>query len=201
LDNEKDIFDLLRESSDNLTEQPSAEAWTRLERKLKTTRKTKRKRRPMLLQITVVTGIILLLFTVAMASWYITHQHQQILRGKQRFAAMQFMMGEWTFSDKKATDVMTWELKDSATIVGEKFLYLDDLLISRFPVLIRNQGKDNVLVFNNKFYTLSDMRYETFIFKAKDNEEVKIRKIADDRYTLSFGEGIVFVFKKGEDGE
>jgi hypothetical protein len=197
LNNEKDIFEQLRESSENLTEQPSAEAWTRLERKLKTVRKTKHKRRPMMLQIAVVTGIFLVLVTAALATWYITHEQQMLLKGKRQFANLQFLTGEWTFAEKKATDIMTWELRDSTTMVGEKYLYLDDLLVSRAPVLIKNQGKDNVLVFNNKNYVLNDMRYETFIFIAKDKEEVKLRKIAEDRFTISFGEGIVFVFKKG----
>ena len=61
MENEKDIFDLLREESENLSEAPPSDAWQRLEKKLTKTRKIKRKRRPMELQLI---GVVVAAFFV-----------------------------------------------------------------------------------------------------------------------------------------
>jgi hypothetical protein len=197
LDNEKDIFDLFRESSEDFTEQPPVEAWTRLEKRLVTVRKRKRPvRKPLQLQLPAIALAILLLLLIAV-SWFFTHQHQEILRGRKEFAQLYFLQGDWLASDKKTEDRLIWAFKDSLTLVGEKSLYFADNLLSKTPILIKNQGQNNVLIFNNKTYKLKEIVNETFIFKAKDEEEVRLRKADDNRFTISFGEGMIFVFKRG----
>jgi hypothetical protein len=196
LDNEKDIFDLFRESSEDFTEQPPVEAWTRLEKRLVIVRKRRRPvRKSLQLQLPAIALAILLLLLVAI-SWFFTHQHQEILRGRKEFAQLHFLQGDWLASEKKAMDKLTWVFKDSLTLVGEKSLYFTDNLLSKSPILIKNQGQTNVLIFNNKTYKLKEIVNETFIFKAKDKEEVRLRKADDNRFTLSFGEGMIFVFKR-----
>lgn len=197
MNNEKDIFDRFRESSEDFTEQPPAEAWTRLEKRLVTVRKRKRPvRRPLHLQIPAIAGAVILLLLISALSWFFTHQHQEILRGRKEFEQLHFLKGQWVFSEKKTLDVMTWDFKDSLTLVGEKSLYFTDNLLSKTPISIKNQGKNSILTFNNKTYTLKEIVNNTFIFLSKNNEEVRLRKANDDRFTLSFGEGIIFVFKR-----
>ena len=197
MDNEKDIFDRFRESSEDFTEQPPAEAWTRLEKRLVTVRKRKRLvRKPLNLQLPAITVAVILLIVVSALTWFFTHQHQEILRGRRAFAQLHFLQGQWHFSDKKTRDVMTWDFKDSLTLVGEKSLYFTQNLLSKTSIAIKNQGKNNVLVFNNKTYVLDEIVNETFIFLAKDKEQVRLRKAGDNRFTMSFGEGIIFVFKR-----
>jgi hypothetical protein len=196
LDNEKDIFDIFRESSEDFTEQPPAEAWTRLEKRLVTVRKRQRPvRKPLSLQLPVIIFTFILLFLIG-ATWFLTQEHQEILRGRKAFSQLYFLKGQWHFSDKKTMDIMVWDLKDSMTLMGEKSLYFTHNLLSKMPVSIKNQGKNNVLLFNNKTYILQKIVNDGFVFQSKDKEEVHLRKANKDRFTLSFGEGIIFVFKR-----
>jgi hypothetical protein len=198
LENEKDIFDLLREQSEQLSEAPSTEAWQKLERKLKTTRRTKTVRKPLRLQLVVVSALLGLLLIIAIVGWMATRQHEQILRGRQQFSQLHFLSGEWVFSDGKTTDNINWVLGDSLTLVGEKIVTYDENVLSKMAFTIKNQGRDNLFVFNNKQYFLKEVINNTFIFESKKKEEIKIRKSSDNRFTISFGQGIVFVFRRDE---
>jgi hypothetical protein len=198
LENEKDIFDILREQSEQLTETPSTKAWDKLERKLKTNRRPKTKRRPVNMQLAAVSLLIGLLMIIGIIGWMAARQQEQILRGRQEFAQLHFLDGEWTFSDGKTTDKVNWVLGDSLTLVGEKILAYDDNILSKMAFTIKNQGRENLFVFNNKPYTLKKVINNTFIFESKKKEEIKIRKSSDNRFTVSFGQGIVFVFRRNE---
>ena len=94
MENEKDIFDLLREESENLSETPPTEAWQRLEKRLSKTRKVKRKRRPMQLQLVAISIAVILILLVGVVSWYVTKQHEDILRGQREFADLRFLNGQ-----------------------------------------------------------------------------------------------------------
>lgn len=196
MENEKDIFDLLREESENLSEVPPSDAWQRLEKKLTKTRKIKRKRRPMELQLIGVVVAVLLLIVVGVVSWFVTFQHQEVLRGRQEFAGLRFLEGEWSLLDNKMRDVMAWQLLDSLTLEGEKSLFFSDKIISKAPISIRNKGKSNILVFENKTYFLKNTTNNNFIFVSEKNQEVRLRKANNNRFTISFGEGIIFVFNR-----
>ena len=196
MENEKDIFDLLREESENLSEAPPSDAWQRLEKKLTKTRKIKRKRRPMELQLIGVVVAVLLLIVVGVVSWFVTFQHQEVLRGRQEFTGLRFLEGEWSLSDNKMKDVLVWLLPDSLTLEGEKSLFFSDKMISKAPISIRNKGKSNILVFENKTYFLKNTTNNNFIFVSEKNQEVRLRKANNNRFTISFGEGIIFVFNR-----
>ncbi len=196
MENEKDIFDLLREESEKLTETPPTEAWQRLEKRLKTTPKRKRKRRPMELQLIGVIIAVLLLSVIGVVSWYITFQHQEILRGQRTFAGLRFLKGNWTLSDKKTLNTIEWEMKDSFNLTGEKSVFFDKIRLSKMPIQIKNLGKDNVLIFNNTTHYLKEVKNDAYFFESKTKETVHLRKASNDRFTISFGEGIVFVYKK-----
>jgi hypothetical protein len=196
LENEKDIFDLLREESEKLTETPPTEVWQRLEKRLKTTPKRKRKRHPMELQLIGVIIAVLLLSVIGVVSWYITFQHQEILRGQQTFAGLRFLKGNWSLSDKKTLNTIEWEMKDSFILTGEKSVYFDKIRLSKMPIQIKNVGKDNVLIFNNTTHYLKEVKNDAYFFESKTKETVHLRKASNDRFTISFGEGIVFVYKK-----
>lgn len=197
--NEKDIFDLLREESENLSEAPPSDAWQRLEKKLTITRKTKRKRRPMELQLIGVVVAVLLLIVIGVVSWFVTFQHQEVIKGRQEFAGMLFLRGEWSLSDNKMTDIMVWQLTDSLTLEGEKSLFFSDKLISKAPISIKNKGKSNILVFENKKYLLKSTTNDSFIFSSEKNQVVRLRKATNNRFTISFGEGIIFVFNRKQE--
>jgi hypothetical protein len=198
LENEKDIFDLMREQSEQLTEAPSTEAWKKLERKLKTTRRPKRTRQPVRLQLAAVSVLIGLLLIIGIVGWMAALQQEQILRGRDQFSQLRFLDGEWIFSDGKTTDKINWVLGDSLTLVGEKVLAYDENVLSKMAFTIKNQGRDNLFVYNNKPYALKEVINNTFIFESKKKEEIKIRKSSDNRFTVSFGKGIVFVFRRDE---
>ena len=198
MDNEKDIFDLLREQSEQLTETPSTEAWQKLERKLKTTRRPKRTRRPVRMQLAAISVLIGLLLIIGIVGWMAARQQEQILRGREQFSQLRFLDGEWVFSDGKTTDKINWVLGDSLTLVGEKLLAYDANVLSKMAFTIKNQGRDNLFIYNNKPYALKEVINNTFIFESKKKEEIKIRKSSDNRFTVSFGKGIVFVFRRDE---
>ena len=193
---EKDLFDLFREESDNLNETPPPAAWNRLEKRLSSTAKRKKKRKPLQLQLVLVVAIVALLLLLGFVSWFVARQHEDLLRGRREFAELKFLRGEWSSNDGKTTDLMTWKLRDSLTFITNKMLYYDGTLISNTSLSIKNQGKDNVFNFNNQNYELKEIKNNTFIFKAKNRSEIRLRKSTDDRFTISFGEGMVFVFKK-----
>ena len=198
MENEKDIFDHLREQSEQLTEIPSTNAWKKLEGKLKTTRRAKRARKPVRMQLAVVSAIIGLLFIMGIISWLTTRQQEQILRGRNQFAQLYFLEGEWIFSDGKTTDKINWVLGDSLTLVGEKTVLYESNTLSKMAFTIKNQGRENLFIFNNKPHVLKEIINNTFIFESKKKEEIKIRKSAGSRFTISFGQGIVFIFRKNE---
>jgi hypothetical protein len=198
LENEKDIFDSFREQSEQLSEAPSTEAWQKLERKLKTTRRPKRTRRPVQMQLVVVSAIIGLLMIMGIVGWMAARQQEQILRSREQFSQLRFLDGEWVFSDGKTTDKINWVLGDSLTLVGEKMLAYDENVLSKMAFTIKNQGRDNLFIYNNKPYALKAVINNTFIFESKKKEEIKIRKSSDKRFTVSFGKGIVFVFRRDE---
>lgn len=198
MDNEKDIFDLLREQSEQLTETPSTEAWQKLERKLKTTRRPKRTRRPVRMQLAAISVLIGLLLIIGIVGWMAARQQEQILRGREQFSQLRFLDGEWIFSDGKTTDKINWVLGDSLTLVGEKLLAYDSNVLSKMAFTIKNQGRDNLFIYNNKPYALKEVINNTFIFESKKKEEIKIRKSSGNRFTVSFGKGIVFVFRRDE---
>ena len=198
MDNEKDIFDLLREQSEQLTETPSTEAWQKLERKLKTTRRPKRTRRPVRMQLAAISVLIGLLLIIGIVGWMAARQQEQILRGREQFSELRFLDGEWIFSDGKTTDKINWVLGDSLTLVGEKLLAYDSNVLSKMAFTIKNQGRDNLFIYNNKPYALKEVINNTFIFESKKKEEIKIRKSSGNRFTVSFGKGIVFVFRRDE---
>jgi hypothetical protein len=148
------------------------------------------------LQLIGVVVAVLLLIVVGIVSWFVTFQHQEVLRGRQEFAGLRFLKGEWELSDNKMTDVMVWQLSDSLKLEGEKSLFFSDKLISKTPILIQNKGKNNILVFENKTYFLKSNNNNSFIFVSEKNQEVRLRQAHDNRFTISFGEGIIFVFNK-----
>jgi hypothetical protein len=193
LDNEKDIFDLFRESSEDFTEQPPAEAWTRLEKRLVTVRKRKRPvRKPLQLQLPVIIFTVILLFLIAI-TWFLTHQHQEILRGRKEFAQLHFLKGQWQFSEKKTVDIMTWDFKDSLTLMGEKSLYFTHNLLSKTPVAIKNQGKNNVLVFNNKTYMLQKIGMMVSFFYPRTRKKCAFVKPVKTVLRCRLGRGL-FLF-------
>ena len=174
MENEKDIFDLMREQSEQLTETPSTEAWQKLERKLKTTRRPKRTRRPVRMQLAAISVLIGLLLIIGIVGWMAARQQEQILRGREQFSELRFLDGEWIFSDGKTTDKINWVLGDSLTLVGEKLLAYDSNVLSKMAFTIKNQGRDNLFIYNNKPYALKEVINNTFIFESKKKEEIKI---------------------------
>ncbi len=193
---EKDLFDLFREESENLVEQPQAETWQRLEKRLITSRKRRQKRKPVPTHWLVVAATILLIIIVGVVSWVVTREHEALLRGKKEFAALQFLEGKWSASEGKMGDELVFEAKDSTILRGVKTLKFKDILIKNDTFLIQQRGKNTIFTFKEQPYTLKHTDYQTFIFLASDGSTIRLRRNLEERFTLSFDEGIIFVYKK-----
>lgn len=193
---EKDLFDLFREESENLVEQPQAETWQRLEKRLITSRKRRQKREPVPTHWLVVAVTILIIIIVGVVSWVVTREHEALLRGKKEFAALEFLEGKWSASEGKIDDALVFEAPDSTILRGVKTLKFKNVLVKNDTFLIQNKGKHTVFTYKNQPYTLKYTDYQTFTFLATDGSNVRLRRNIEGRFTLSFDEGSIFVYKK-----
>ncbi len=196
MNEEKDIFDLLRESSEKLEEKPSAKAWEKLENRLSAKRKIKRPRRTPQLQLLAISVALTLLLSIGVASLYITKQNEDVLTAQKHFAALHFLEGEWVFSDGKTHD--TWFCKSVSPLhmMGEKKVYFGNTLLSMTSFSLKNQLKNNIFTFNGEPYLLDLVKNDTYSFQSKKGRKIRLRRSAEHRFTLSFDEGLVFLFKK-----
>lgn len=192
---EKDLFDLFREESENLEEQPKAETWQRLEKRLVSSRK-RRQRKPVPTHWIVVAATILLIGIGGVVSWVVAREHEAIRRGQKQFAALQFLQGKWVASEGKIDDLMVFEAKDSTILRGVKTLNFKGDLVKNDTLFIQNKGKQIIFSYKNQRYALKETKGETFSFFSTDGSSVRLRKSMDGRFTLSFDEGVVFIYKK-----
>ncbi len=193
---EKDLFDLFREESENLTEQPRAETWQRLEKRLVTSRKHRQKRKPVATQWLVVAATMVLIAIIGGVSWVVAREHEAVLKGRKEFSSLKFLQGNWTASEGKVGDALVFEAKDSMILRGIKTLTFKDILVGNDTFWLQNKGKNTVFKYKNQDYFLNELNNQTFLFLAKDGSTIRLRQSAVDRFTLSFGEGVVFVYKK-----
>jgi hypothetical protein len=193
---EKDLFDVFREESENLVEQPQAETWQRLEKRLITSRKRRHKRKPVPTHWLVVAVTILLIIIVGVVSWVVTLEHEALLRGKKEFAALQFLGGKWSASEGKIANEIVFEANNPTILRGVKTLKFKDVLVKRDTFLIQSKGKHNIFTYKNQNYKLKNTDSHTFTFSANDDSSIHLRKSSDSRFTLSFDEGVIFVYKK-----
>lgn len=192
---EKDLFDMFREESENLVEQPQAETWQRLEKRLATSQKRRYKRKAVPTQWVVVAATIVLIAVVGAASWFVTREHEAILRGRKQFAELQFLKGHWSASEGKIGNDLVFELSDSTILRGVKTLKFKDILIENDSFLIKNKGKNTIFIHKKQEYTLKSSDNQMFIFIASDGSIVHLRKSEGKRFTISFDEGQIFVYK------
>ena len=193
---EKDLFDLFREKSENLIEQPRAETWQRLEKRLVSSHKRRQKRKPVPTQWLVVTAMMVLIAIVGGVSWVVTREHEAILRGQKQYASLAFLKGRWTASEGKTGDELVFETTDSMILRGVKTLTFKDILVANDTFLIQNKGKNIVFRYKKQDYKLKSNDNQTFKFMNVDGSVILLRQSADNRFTLSFGEGVVFVYKR-----
>lgn len=192
---EKDLFDMFREESENLVEQPQAETWQRLEKRLATSQKRRQKRKPVPTQWVIVAATIILIAVVGAASWFVTREHEALLRGRKQFAELHFLKGHWSASEGKIGDELVFEATDTTILRGVKTLKFKDILVEDDSFLIKNKGKNTIFIHKKQEYTLKNSDNQTFTFIANDGSTVRLRQSADNRFTLSFDEGQVFVYK------
>ena len=193
---EKDLFDMFREESENLVEQPQAETWQRLEKRLVSSRKRRHQRSPVPTYWRGVAVAILLLAIIGFVSWVVTREHEARLKGQKQFAALQFLQGKWVASEGKIDDSLVFESTDSTILRGVKTLKFKGDLLKNDTLLIQNQGKQIVFSYKNQRYALKETDGVKFLFFSTDGSIVRLRKSTDERFTLSFDEGVVFVYKK-----
>ena len=215
---EKDLFDMFREGSENLTEQPATESWKRLERRLTSARETQ-KRRPMPLQLMVVVATVALLLTAAVVNWVVARDHQMRLKNQNAFDSLQFLIGKWSASEGNVIDELVFEPQtqnsksdpqnsksetqnskldpqNSKILRGIKTLQFKDLPIQTDTFLIENQGKKTIFKIKNQVYELKNVGNSAFLFVAEDGSVIRLRQGETGRFTLSFGEGQIFSYKK-----
>ena len=208
---EKDLFDMFREGSENLTEQPATESWKRLERRLTSARETQ-KRRPMPLQLMVVVATVALLMTAAAVNWVVARDHQMRLKNQNAFDSLQFLIGKWSASEGNVIDKLVFEPitqnsksetqnptldpQNAKILRGVKTLQFKDLPIHADTFLIENQGKKTVFKVKNQVYELKNVGNSAFLFVATDGSVIRLRQAEAGRFTLSFGEGQIFLYKK-----
>lgn len=193
---EKDLFDLFREESENLVEQPQAETWQRLEKRLVTSRKRRQKRKPVPTHWRVVAATILIIIIAGAVSWVVAREHEALLRGKKEFAALQFLEGKWSASEGKMGDELFFEAQDSTILRGVKTLKFKDVLVGNDTFLLQQKGKNIIFNYKNQPYFLNYTDFQTFTFSATGGSTIRLRRNIEGRFTLSFGEGLVFVYKK-----
>ena len=219
---EKDLFDMFREGSENLTEQPATESWKRLERRLTSARETQ-KRRPMPLQLMVVVATVALLLTAAVVNWVVARDHQMRFKNQEAFDSLQFLIGKWSASEGNVIDELVFETQaqnptqnskpetqnpkpdpqnpklktqNPKILRGIKTLQFKDLPIQTDTFLIENQGKKTVFKVKNQIYELKNVGNSAFLFVATDGSVIRLRQGETGRFTLSFGEGQIFLYKK-----
>ena len=191
---EKDLFDLFREKSENLTEQPTAATWQRLERRLASARG--RKRRSVPLQLIVAATAVALFACIGIVSWVVTREHAAVLKNKKQFSELTFLVGKWSASEKNVGDVLVFEQKDSAILRGLKTVEFKNATTQRDTFEIQQWKKQIVLHFQKQEFDLKTVDNQLFTFMSADGSTVRLRRSAKDRFTLSFGDGRVFVYKK-----
>ncbi len=222
---EKDLFDMFREGSENLTEQPATESWKRLERRLTSARETQ-KRRPMSLQLMVVVATVALLMTAAVVNWVAARDHQMRLKNQNAFDNLQFLIGKWSASEGNVIDELVFEPQPQNSksetqnpklnpqnpesdpqnskldpqnpkiLRGTKTLQFKDLPIQTDTFLVENQGKKTIFKLKNQVYELKNVGNSAFLFVATDGSVIRLRQGETGRFTLSFGEGQIFLYKK-----
>jgi hypothetical protein len=180
LENEKDIFDQFRESSEDITEQPSAQLWQKLERRLET--KKKKSRRPLTIQTSVIISIIALLLTMAITAYIALKQQEAKLNTETQFKNLKKLSGNWKTltptgvnKDEYTKDEMIWGTVDSNTLIGDchqtkqgKFIKFTSWLITKTDTKIycslNQTGKPNNEIFELKTQNTPQI---TFTNKSK----------------------------------
>jgi hypothetical protein len=204
---EKDLFDMFREGSESLTEQPANDSWKRLERRLASSRETKKKRRPVPLQLMVVAATVALLVTAGLVNWVVARDHQARLKNQKEFDGLQFLVGKWSASEGNIVDELTFEAqnvanlpqnasKTAAILRGIKNVRFKDLAVQSDTFLLENKGKQTIFTVRNQAYQLKNIENSAYLFVASDGSTVKFRQGGEGRFTLSFGEGQIFLYRK-----
>jgi hypothetical protein len=197
---EKDLFDMFREGSESLTEQPATDSWKRLERRLASSRETKKKRRTVPLQLMVVVATVALLLTAGIVNWLVAREHQVRLRNQKEFESLHFLVGKWSASEGNIVDELTFDtqntLKTTAILRGIKNVRFKDLPVQSDTFLLENTGKQIVFTTKNQTYELKNINNAAYLFVAKDGAVMRLRQGDEGRFTLSFGEGQIFLYRK-----
>lgn len=190
---------MFREGSENLTEQPATDSWQRLERRLASSKATK-KRKPLPLQLMVVVATVALLITAGIVNWVVAKEHQAQLKNQKTFDSLQFLVGKWSASEGNVVDELVFEegheTKEPKILRGIKTVRFKDLPVQTDTFLIENKGKRTIFTTKNQVYELKNVNNAAFLFIASDGSVMRLRQDNDKLFTLSFGEGQVFLYKK-----
>jgi hypothetical protein len=197
---EKDLFDMFREGSESLTEQPATDSWKRLERRLASSRETKKKRRAMPLQLMVVVATVALLLTAGIVNWVVARDHQARLKNQKTFESLQFLVGKWSASEGNVVDELVFE-KDNRVahpmyFRGIKTVQFKDVIVQKDTFLFENKGKHTILTTKDQSYELKNVDNAAYLFVAKNGSVARFRQGSEGRFTLSFGEGQIFLYRK-----
>jgi hypothetical protein len=197
---EKDLFDLFREGSESLTEQPTTDSWKRLESRLASSRETKKKRRPLPLQLMVVAATVALLITAGVVNWVVAREHEARLKTQKQFESLEFLVGKWSASEGKVVDELVFNMqeltKNTKILRGVKTVKFKDLPVQTDTFSLENKGKYLAFSTKNQVYPLKNVGNSAFLFVASDGSVVRLRQSSDTRFTLSFGEGQIFLYRK-----
>jgi hypothetical protein len=197
---EKDLFDLFREGSESLTEQPTTDSWKRLENRLASSRETKKKRRPVPLQLMVVVATVALLITAGVVNWVVAREHEARLKSQKQFESLQFLVGKWSASEGKVVDELVFDTQEVSKTVkilrGVKTVRFKDLPVQTDTFLLENKGKYIAFTTKDQVYSLKKVGNSAFLFVASDGSVVRLRQSNEGRFTLSFGEGQIFLYRK-----
>jgi hypothetical protein len=204
---EKDLFDMFREGSESLTEQPTRDSWKRLERRLASSRETKKKRRPVPLQLMVVAATVALLVTAGLVNWVVAREHQAQLKNQKEFDSLQFLVGKWSASEGNIVDELTFDTQNAVNLPqntsktavilrGIKNVRFKDLPVQSDTFLLENKGKQTIFTVKNQAYQLKNIGNSAYLLVASDGSVVRLRQSSEGRFTLSFGEGQIFLYRK-----
>ena len=163
-----------------------------------------------------------LLLTAAVVNWVVARDHQMRLKNQQAFDSLAFLIGKWSASEGRVIDELVFEFiipnstqnskpnpqsSESETrnsklnpqnpkiLRGIKTLQFKDLPIQTDTFLIVNQGKETIFKVRNQIYELKNRGNSAFLFVANDGSVIRLREGETGRFTLSFGEGQIFLYK------
>jgi hypothetical protein len=140
------------------------------------------------------------LITAGVVNWVVAREHEARLKTQKQFESLEFLVGKWSASEGKVVDELVFNMqeltKNTKILRGVKTVKFKDLPVQTDTFSLENKGKYLAFSTKNQVYPLKNVGNSAFLFVASDGSVVRLRQSSDTRFTLSFGEGQIFLYRK-----